>query len=335
MPPDVDARLLARVRDATGAREAAFGELVQPLWSGFGRLRRVRLDGARSPSAILKAVDPGGGTTHPRGWSGDASRRRKLRSYEIERRWYAHHAARCDEACRVPAALGAFDVEGLRCLLLEDLDAAYPLRPEHGDVEGCRACLRWLAAFHARFLGDAGHGLWPTGCYWHLGTRAQELEAMADSPLRRAAGVLDRALEGARFRTLVHGDAKIANFLLDAAGTRAAAVDFQYVGRGPGVRDVAYLLGSCLDGPGCERHEAALLDVYFDALTDALEREGHGGIASDAVAEWRGLYAVAWADFLRFLLGWMPEHPKVTGHALGLAERALSQSGSHGRAGRG
>ena len=326
----LDDGIVAFVREATGAASVAPADVVQTLWSGFGRIQRVRLTGATDPSAILKLVDVGADASHPRGWNTDASRRRKLASYEIERRWYADFARRCDDRCRVPAALGARDVGRLRCLLLEDLDASYPSRRTPPSLEGCAACLRWLAAFHARFLGDEGVGLWPTGCYWHLGTRADELAAMADSPLRRAAGALDGALEGARHRTLLHGDAKLANFCFDAAGTRVAAVDFQYVGRGPGVRDVVYLLGGCLDGAACERHETHLLDLYFDALSGALAREGRAAIAAAVESEWRDLYAIAWADFLRFLLGWMPEHPKVTRHARGLAEAALARLAADG-----
>ena len=150
---------------------------------------------------------------------------------------------------------------------------------------------------------------------------------MPDSPLRRAAPALDRALENARHRTLVHGDAKLANFCFDADARSVAAVDFQYVGIGPGIRDVVYFLGGALPDADCRRHEARLLDTYFAALGDALEREGHGARRDAIEREWRALYALAWADFLRFLLGWMPTHPKVSPYARELAGRALDALG--------
>ena len=48
--------------------------------------------------------------------------------------------------------------------------------------------------------------------------------------------------------------------LVFADGKAVAAVDFQYVGAGCGMKDVAYLLGSCLDDKGHEALEADLLD---------------------------------------------------------------------------
>ena len=309
--------------EATGASGVSGGERVQSLWSGFGEIRRLTLDGGRARSAILKRVDPAAGGAHPRGWDGEASRRRKLRSYAVETRWYTGFAARCDARCRVPALLGERHEGHARWLLLEDLDVAYPKRRERLGAEQCLPCLRWLAAFHARFAGDAGEGLWPEGGYWHLATRPDELAAMADSPIRRAASALDRALSDCRYRTLVHGDAKLANFCFDASLDTVAAVDFQYVGGGCGMRDLVYLLGSCLSGEETAAHESALLDVYFDELAAALGRDGRAELAEPIAREWRGLYAIAWTDFQRFLLGWMPTHPKITPYAWTLAERAL------------
>jgi len=37
-----------------------------------------------------------------------------------------------------------------------------------------KACLTWLAQFHATFLGSAAEGLWECGTYWHLETRPDE-----------------------------------------------------------------------------------------------------------------------------------------------------------------
>ena len=107
-----------------------------------------------------------------------------------------------------------------------------------------RACLRWLAAFHATFLGVPPESLWKVGSYWHLATRPDELEALTDTALRRAAPVLDARLNRARYRTLIHGDAKLQNFCFSTDGSAVAAVDFQYVGGGVGVKDVAYFVTS-------------------------------------------------------------------------------------------
>gem|GEM_PF-6732341 len=77
---------------------------------------------------------------------------------------------------------------------------------------------------------------------------------------------VDRLLGQARFQTLVHGDAKHDNFCLAARANGAAAVDFQYVGRGPGIKDVAYFLASCLtpSGLGARRSRARPLRRVLD-----------------------------------------------------------------------
>jgi len=299
--------------------------VVQPLWGGFGRVQRVSLTGGQVSSAILKLIDTAVGGPHPRGWDGEVSTRRKRESHAVEARFYERYAPRCDERCRVPALLGAFEHAEARGLLLEDLDVDWPTRRASLSVAECMRCLEWLAAFHARFMGDTGAGLWPTGCYWQLGTRADEYAAMPDSPVKRAAHRLHDALSTTRHHTLVHGDAKLANFCFDPSMHRVAALDFQYVGRGCGMRDVVYLLGSCLSDDECRRHETTLLDAYFAALARALERCGRSADTAAVEEEWRDLYAVAWTDFLRFLLGWMPTHRKVSAYALELAERALTR----------
>ena len=75
---------------------------------------------------------------------------------------------------------------------LEDLDASgFPERRGRVSHEEVDRCLAWLAAFHASFLGASPTGLWEEGTYWHLGTRPDELDAMASGPLRDAAPALD------------------------------------------------------------------------------------------------------------------------------------------------
>jgi Ser/Thr protein kinase RdoA (MazF antagonist) len=61
------------------------------------------------------------------------------------------------------------------------------------------------------------------------------------------AAVIDQVLNNCSYQTIVHGDAKLANFCFSKEGA-VSAVDFQYVGGGCGMKDVAYFLGSCLTG---------------------------------------------------------------------------------------
>ena len=233
--PD-ELRLAAdRAARIAGATKVAGVELMQHIWSGYGAIMRLTLAGGGPPTCVVKWIRP------PMGRD-DASHRRKLRSYEVERAFYARFAPQLPPACRVPAIFGATEGDGEQLLVMEDLSAAgYGLRRRRCDRRELLACLDWLASFHAAFMSVEPEGLWPVGTYWHLDTRAEELARMAEGPLKREARGLDLELKGARHQTLVHGDAKEANFCFGARGV--AAIDFQYVGRGPGVRDVAYLLG--------------------------------------------------------------------------------------------
>lgn len=236
----------SRIRDlilkATGAESAFQIEVVQRLWSGYGDIVRYDLTGGDRSTVIVKHVKP-------RRTDGSVSNQRKLRSYQVETAWYGHWSGRCDANCRIPACL-AFESFGDEVLIvLEDLDTAgFPKRRSFVRDFDMHACLEWLANFHATFMGEQPKGLWPTGTYWHLETRPDELHALNDPVLKNAASAIDRKLRDSRYQTLVHGDAKLANFCFSDDGNHVAGVDFQYVGAGCGIKDVAYFIDSCLDG---------------------------------------------------------------------------------------
>lgn len=310
----MSASVIERVVALAGARRASRVEHVQPLWDGYGEVLRVTLEGAPLASVVAKHVRPPPGA-HPR----------KLRSYEVERTWYREHARRCPDACRVPRALAA-EREGDGWLfVLEDLDAAgFSGRRHRLSDEEVVACLAWLASLHATFVhraddASAVEGLWPLGTYWHLATRPDELAAMPSGALRDAAVAIDAALESCTYRTLVHGDAKTTNFCFAPSGTRVAAVDFQYVGGGCGVKDLVYFFG-CLGERRCATSAERWLDLYFDRLRHAL---GPSIDAAALEAEWRALVPLAWADLERFLAGWSPGHHDA--YAEAMTRRALAE----------
>ncbi|MEM9863889.1 MAG: phosphotransferase, partial [Myxococcota bacterium] len=125
------------------------------------------------------------------------------------------------------------------------------------------------------------------------------------------AEAIDARLTDAQHRTLLHGDAKLANFCFSADDpVRVAAVDFQYAGGGCGMKDVAYLL-SCLSNTRLERHAEDYVDTYFSALRKRLGPE----LGASIETEWRALYPFAVADFERFLAGWAPSHAKRGSYA--------------------
>lgn len=293
------------MRLSLGAERVVFGRKLQTLWDGYGEIRRVALEGmpgGTPESAIVKLVQP-------RSASGATpaalrSHQRKLRSYDVELQFYRRFAPRCGAGCRVARPFHLERSDDGWLFVLEDLDAAGFDRRRHTlSQHEVAACLAWLAEFHATFLDEAPNGLWRAGCYWHLGTRPDELDALNVAPLREHAAAFDAALSAARFRTLVHGDAKSDNFCFGERGA-VAAVDFQYVGGGPGIRDVAYLLDGCLPVSDRAASVARHLDTYFAALERALRARSSGVAFRELEAEWRALFAVAWADFYRFLLGW-------------------------------
>lgn len=245
-------------------------------------------------------------------------------------------------------------------LLLEDLRPEFPRQPRSYGAEEAKRALEWLAAFHATWFerpappsavaedkerrerrrrpgqhdrdepDDADPLvpplLWGSGCYWHLSTRLEELEAIDGSSgdlqraLAAAAHPVDEALRGfgrgrLRYGTLSHGDAKAANFVFGPPGREEGAAlvagyDFQYVGGAYGPRDVAYLLCSSVDeralaAPG---GEDALLDHYRSALLLGLKKRGHRTDGDDSDPYPREAlvrhFELSLVDLCRFMAGW-------------------------------
>ncbi len=310
--------------EATGAAALGTSEIIQNLWSGYGSIVRVGLQGCARGSVVVKHVHWPTSNRHPRGWNTGWSHERKVKSYQVETAFYRDWAARCSETCRVPECY-ALETHGDEVfMVMEDLDAAgFGGRRSHASQADIEACLSWLAHFHAEFMHEKPAGLWETGTYWHLETRPDELAELDDPQLKAAAPAIDHMLKASPFQTFVHGDAKLANFCFGTAGG-AAAVDFQYVGGGCGMKDVAYFISSCLSEADCERRETELLDFYFAALEHALGARGKPIDFPALEKEWRALYPAAWTDFFRFLQGWSPGHWKIHAYSERLAAQTLA-----------
>jgi hypothetical protein len=305
-------------------------EVIQSLWSGYGEIARYRLKGGSVESVVVKHIKLRNAESHPRGWNTQTSHSRKIRSYEVEIHWYKEWSHMCSDSCRVPRFLGEFQNENEKWIILEDLDAEFPLRKDVLELQEIKACLSWLAGFHAQFLHESSKSfgtkeLWEIGTYWHLGTRPDEFEKMESSDLKTHAKEIDLKLNRAKFQTLVHGDAKLANFCFSKPDSneesQIAAVDFQYVGRGCGMKDVAYFLGSCLGSDDLFEMEEELLAYYFEILRDALNNTNLN--ITELESEWRGLYPFAVADFTRFLMGWMPSHRKVNAYHISHTKKVI------------
>jgi len=282
-------------------------ELIQKLWSGYGSLKRVVFN---DQSVILKLIKFPNETNHPRGWNTDISHERKARSYEVEMSWYRNFNRPIIHA-KIPKLIQQGELQGKeKFLILEDLTAlgfSPKVRISNIQIE---LCLKWLANFHSHYLNVEPRKLWPTGTYWHLETRPDEFKAMKDEELKRTAHLIDQKLNSSRYKTIVHGDAKIANFLFKE--NEVAAVDFQYAGGGVGIKDVAYFLSSIYDEEELYQNESWCLNTYFKELAKP-----------EVEKEWRELYPYAWCDFYRFLKGWSPGHYKLNSYSEKMKNKVL------------
>ncbi len=315
MRDDIVFRAIKNILGTSNFKEI---EQIQRLWSGYGAIARYLIE---NQTYIIKHICPEQGADHPRGWNTNLSHQRKLKSYEVETYWYQNYLDDSN-GFRCPTFLGSYSESNNRVVILEDLDqVGYYLRKSELNLNEIKACIKWLANFHAKYINNSGKGLWPVGTYWHLETRPDEWNAMESGILKDKAGEIDQLLNSCKFKTLVHGDAKVANFCFHEDNRNVAALDFQYIGKGCGIKDVMYFMSSCLYEDECENLESELLDYYFEQLTMALPNDVN---AQELENEWRTLYPVAWTDFYRFLLGWMPTHYKINRYVKTKAEQTIA-----------
>ncbi len=311
---------------ATNAKDLFELEEIQSLWSGYGKILRIGLEGAKLKNVVAKHVRFPNQNNHPRGWNTNFSHMRKVKSYEVETAWYNTFAKSCDGFCRIPQCFIVESKNEEIFMVLEDLDSSgFNHRITSVSWKEIETCLKWLANFHATFMDCTPDNLWKIGTYWHLDTRPDELEVLDDVNLKNSASQIDEKLNNAKYLTFVHGDAKLANFCFNDNGDKVAAVDFQYVGGGCGMKDVAYFISSCLYEEDCEALENQVLDFYFSELKNALDRKGKNINFKDLENEWRELYPYAWTDFHRFLKGWSPGHWKINSYSERLAQQTINK----------
>lgn len=295
-------------------------------------------------------------SVHPKGWNTSLSHQRKLKSYQVEVNWYQAYAnelsalgSRDNNADKldlstlgdnanspVPRCFYVEQTSNETLLILEDLHTlGFNQVLKHANNTAISACLKWLGHFHGRYMfinkvsslpreNEQYQDLWQQGGYWHLTTRPDELAALSDLRLKNAASLLDKALSECQYQTLIHGDAKLANFCFSENHQHAAAVDFQYIGKGCGMKDVALFLSSVLSFKESAAQINAYLDEYFASLTTSLSKHHPTLDSNQVIQTWRPLYAIAWADFQRFIKGWSPVHQKINHYTEALTAQALN-----------
>lgn len=308
----------------TNARVCKEVEVIQSLWSGYGKISRYKFEEGDFDSVVVKHIALDQANNHPRGWNTDIGHQRKVHSYEVEIQWYKHWNQHCNDSCRTARFMGSLTRGQEHWIILEDLNTHFPVRKQNVDLTEAKTCLKWLANFHATYMQLEPTGLWEIGTYWHLATRPEEYGRIKNLDLKNKACEIDSLLNQCTYQTIVHGDAKLANFCFSNIGEEVAAVDFQYVGAGCGMKDVAYFLGSCLTSNQLNAYAELFLAHYFIELKKAISRTKLDIDFRSLEREWRNLYPIAWTDFTRFMLGWMPSHQKVNDYSLKLMQDVLT-----------
>ncbi|MCP4326036.1 MAG: DUF1679 domain-containing protein [Psychromonas sp.] len=321
LSPQLEDKILV----TTNSERVTDSKLIQGVWGGYGQLIRVFLSAGDVNSVVVKMVNKPKPSTHPKGWNSDISHQRKLFSYEVESYWYSHYAdLHQSTSCYLPRCLFTDITETQHCFVLEDLSqSGFPIVKESCSITEAKTCLSWLAEFHALHLQREPLGLWPTGSYWHLETRPDELEKLIDSPLKIAAPKIDKILRECPFQTLIHGDAKLANFCFSESGDHVAGLDFQYVGQGCAMKDVILFISSAVKPEHCQQDAPLLVDHYFKQLKIALKNSEFD--FQEIESHWRPYYSIAWADFHRFVKGWSPDHWKINSYTENLTQLALGK----------
>ena len=97
-------------------------EVIQSLWSGYGKISRYKLVGSSFDTIVVKNISLKQSSEHPRAWNTSNSHRRKVKSYQVETYWYEKWGRNCTPACRVPNFLGSFSEGQNQWIVLEDLN---------------------------------------------------------------------------------------------------------------------------------------------------------------------------------------------------------------------
>ena len=198
----------------------------------------------------------------------------------------------------------------------------------NNDLPSIHATLQWLATLHAAFWKApvewfSQQGVHTVGSYWHLDTRKEEHANMPrrgwEGRLKHAARAIDECLKRDSYQCFIHGDVKGANILVgavhaannqgDSEGNDALLLpqvtlcDYQYCGRGPPTRDLAYFFASTLDldDDNNNNNENELLEYYHQNLIQQLSAASQ---EAPDLSHLKDSLDLAYCDFCRFQSGW-------------------------------
>ena len=288
--------------------ELKLTDLSISLWSGCGQIQSGFFN---SQPVIVKLSEIPENINHQVISQTDFAKQRKDKSYLNEINFYN------DPTCHTafekvrPYCYFAKRIGALNVLILEDFKSKSFQNIDVHKLEHIYAVVNWLAQFHAQGLTLIKSEPFPLGGYWHLETRPDEFEKMEFIDLKHQAIYLADSLYKASYKTLIHGDSKLANYAFDK-NYNVLGYDFQYIGSGIGLQDVMLFMTSVFNGEACEKYEESILNLYFESLKNALSNTMSIKEYELLEREWRTLWPIVWSDFYRFLNGWKPEHKKIT-----------------------
>lgn len=279
------------------------------LWGGMGFVYQIQVD-ATLP-VIIKRVSPVK-KNNKRLSLGD---QRKADSYECEANFYQNVAAiLLERGLEIPIPLHVERDNGV-IICMSQLEGESP--PYLMGREDTKAVLRWLATLHAATWGPMADraisefGLQENGTYWHLDTRPDEHGSIPskgwEGRLKRAARAIDERLKRDRMQCCVHGDAKGANMLFRRTKgnheeeeedlSTVAMYDFQYCGKAPPTKDLAYFL--CVAAGDIDDVDY-YLEYYHERLSERLSESDH----RPTLMELKESLDLAYCDWARFMAGW-------------------------------
>lgn len=298
------------------------GDTLTSLWSGCGCIIECTLD---DRPCVIKAIKIPSRIHHPKIKQSEFALKRKQQSYEVEYNFYKHYSSLLPNKAKSIECVSAINNVNEYALVFKNFT-------KHGFAQASslhiKAVLTWLAHFHAFNFNKPATGLWQQGNYWHLSTRPDEFNKLDEAPdkksdIKSAAHKIDQRLSSCDYSTLIHGDAKLANFAASEPG-EILGYDFQYVGAGVGVTDVMYFMTSCFNDEELHKYADVHLAYYFSQFKSALNVYQPTINADDVIAKWQALWPITWADFYRFLAGWSPDHFKINSYMMAQVNTTLS-----------
>ena len=208
------------------------------------------------------------------------------------------------------------------------------------DLAQTQATLQAFARMHAFFwLGNKtealASSLWPIATYWdqakqptdqanrlssHLSRFVADFgdPEVSEATRRKDYGVLlashaerlEREVHQGEKQTIIHGDAKSANFFYKTSssseeGLDVGVIDFQWTGRGLCATDVAYAMWACPQSQVLDQ-EQQLVEYYHGQLVQELAKlepsGGGGGTKVPSLNAFKAQYKAAFLDLCRVVI---------------------------------